>query len=135
MILRNKFIIAALGLVFMSLSAMDTAVIADDTATIEDISFADIAEMEGDNLAELNIDDLRDFDLEEEEMSLKEKIELAMMYFNIKTRGYRSGFLAHISQHGNEYLLGSACIATMLVAALLKSYTNRPSTLIHHANQ
>lgn len=103
---------------------------------IDNITFDDIAEMEADNLAEFtefNIDNLREFELEEEEMSWKDKLELAVMFLKIKTRGYRSGFLNHISQHGNEYLLGSACIATMLVAAVLKNYTNRPNALIHYA--
>ena len=77
-------------------------------------------------LEEIDLDNLRSFEdeLEPIQISFKEKVEMIFLLFKSKTRGYRGGLLAHFEQHSNEYLIGSACIATMLIAALLKKYTS-----------
>lgn len=83
----------------------------------------------GDNslsLDDIDPDDLRTFnnELEPVKVSLKEKLEMIFLLCKSKTRGYRSGLLAHFEQHSNEYLIGSACVATMLIAAIIKKYTS-----------
>lgn len=78
------------------------------------------------SLDDIDPDNLRAFDdeLEPVQISLKEKIEMIFLLFKSKTRGYRGGLLAHFEQHSNEYLIGSACVATMLIAAIIKKYTS-----------
>lgn len=78
------------------------------------------------SLEEIDLENLRSFDdaLEPVQISFQEKLEMIFLLFKSKTRSYRGGLLAHFEQHSNEYLIGSACIATMLIAALLKRYTS-----------
>ena len=79
------------------------------------------------SLEDVDLDNLRSFDdaLEPVQISFKEKIEMIFLLFKSKTRSYRGGLLTHFEQHSNEYLIGSACIATMLLAAILKKYTSQ----------
>lgn len=78
------------------------------------------------SLDDIDPDNLRAFDdeLEPVQISLKEKLEMIFLLFRSKTRGYRGGLLAHFEQHSNEYLIGSACVATMLISAIIKKYTS-----------
>lgn len=92
---------------------------------VEEMLVDDLFGDDGLSLEEIDLDNLRSFEdsLEPVQISFKEKMEMLFLLLTSKTRSYRGGVLAHFKDHCNEYLLGSACIGTILLVALLKKYT------------
>lgn len=74
---------------------------------------------EQDPLGGIDIDQLRSV---EESFGEPEGInfEMALMYLKLRSAELQSEFRSHFEQHSNEYLLGSACIATTFILALCK---------------
>jgi len=87
------------------------------------------------DIPDFNIEQLRSFEqaFEPAELSLSEKLEMFLAICKLKTRGYHNEFLTNLSQHGNEYLVGATCVATMFVAALLKHYINNSKLIVHES--
>ncbi len=120
--LRSKF--------FLFIITSISIVTAKPSHPVEEVTIENLLGEDDDPL-NIDVTTLRSFDdpiIEETPIPLKEKIEMLFIILRSKTRGYKGGLIAHLEQHSNEYLLGSACIVTMLLAALLKNYTSKSRT-------
>jgi hypothetical protein len=126
MLLRKKIIIASLSFFIIGLGFITAHKTGEEFKLVEDIALDGLFGEDDSEIPDFDIDQLRSFEdtFEQEEIPLSEKIKMCMLVIQLKTRSYHNEFLEHLSQHGNEYLIGSACIATMLISALLKSYIN-----------
>ncbi len=126
MLLRKKIIIAVLSFFIIGLGFITAHKTPEEFVLVEDVALDSLFGEDDDGMPDFDINQLRSFEdtFEQEDISLSEKIEMFMLIMQLKTRSYHNGFLEHLSQHGNEYLIGSACVATMLISALLKNYIN-----------
>lgn len=122
MLFRNKIFLITMTLVINHLALKPGT---QELKKFEEISFEEVAitadDDDLDDLADLDIENLRDFDLDaKQEMTLKEKTKLIIALLQVKTRGYPQHALNHLLKNGNEYLLGSFCIGSMVTAAFIK---------------
>lgn len=124
-------------MIFLSSLTLGVANIASENKKpikeIEEVIISELTCDDDDLLADIDLDNLRSFDetVDQGDMSLKDKLEMAVLLFKLKTRGYKNGLLEHLEQHSNEYLLGSACIAATLIGAVFKNYMKKPALEVH----
>lgn len=119
----SKFFILTLGL----LCAGSNLFSAKHALPIEEVSIDNLLG-EDEDLFSIDPANLRTFEDsfvdEETSIPFKDKVEMFLIILRSKTRGYHGGVVAHFEEHNNEYFLGSACIASMLLAALFKKYSS-----------
>lgn len=125
----TKFFLLAIVIAFCTSVGI---AVADPLQLAEEVTIDNLFE-ENDDLLLIDINELRSFDAmtEEADIPFKDKMSMFFIIFRSKTSDYRDELFSHLKEYSNEYLLGTACIAGMLFAALLKSYINQPAKKAH----
>ena len=124
------FFITSLGL---SATTAETTTAEDVQETADDFQTLSVEgeAYDEDDLMNFDISTLRSLeeitDIQPGQLSLEDAIEAAKIFLSLKARIAQEKVINHFKNYSNEYLMGSVCIATIILAATVKHFSKANS--------